>query len=614
MNPKQPDDAVTGSPRAKAAGSDPGSPATPSAPAAAPRPASIHSLEPGTRLLEFELTDHLGEGGFSIVYRAWDHSLERIVALKEYMPGSLATRDQDTRVHVRSSAMQSTFDAGLRSFVNESKLLASFDHSSLVKVYRFWEANGTAYMVMPFYEGLTLRDTVQAMSAPPSQEWILAVLAPLTEALGYIHARSCYHRDIAPDNILMLADSGRPLLLDFGAARRVITDLSQALTVIVKAGYAPIEQYAEVAEMTQGSWTDVHALAAVIYWMITGKKPQAAIARMLKDNYAPLADLRPEGYSIEFLSAVDRGLALLPQNRTRTIEAFAEDIGLRTAAPALVTTLRLREAATESAPRPPERPTSPRPPPDAATEYLPTAVAGPPLDVPLDAPPEPDDDLTVAHPGGGTSAWLPPPPASLPPPAPAPVAAESIVHRAPEDDVAPRDPAPAPGPVAPLPASSPVPVAPPASPRIVDDVAPAPARRAGPLMLGGVVAAVAVAALAGWLALRSPTQGPTATELPKASPTQPTARVAPPPEPAPSPATVTVAPPVAAPVEATPASAPAPRTETPPVARHARPVPAANPIATANPNAAECARIIQRLSLGEASPELLERAGSLHCK
>ncbi|HEY9024296.1 MAG TPA: serine/threonine protein kinase, partial [Burkholderiaceae bacterium] len=122
MNPKPPEDAVTGSAGVLATTTDPA--ATPGARAAAPgtRAASLHALQPGTRLHEFEITDPLGEGGFSIVYRAWDHSLERVVALKEYMPGSLASRDQDTRVHVRSAALQSTFDAGLRSFVNESKL------------------------------------------------------------------------------------------------------------------------------------------------------------------------------------------------------------------------------------------------------------------------------------------------------------------------------------------------------------------------------------------------------------------------------------------------------------------------------------------------------------
>ncbi len=220
------------------------------------------SLRIGTRMAEFEITGRVGEGGFSIVYLALDHSLERTVALKEYMPSSLAARVGDTRVQPRSNRYRDTFEAGLRSFVNEAKLLAQFDHPALVKVYRFWEANGTAYMVMPFYQGVTLKDAARALPTPPDEAWLMTLLAPMTEALMVVHAERCYHRDIAPDNVLLLAGSGKPLLLDFGAARRVIGDMTQALTVILKPGYAPIEQYAEVPGMKQGPWTDVYALAA----------------------------------------------------------------------------------------------------------------------------------------------------------------------------------------------------------------------------------------------------------------------------------------------------------------------------------------------------------------
>ena len=210
---------------------------------------SGNALPVGTYLSEFELTGVLGEGGFGIVYLAWDHSLQRKVALKEYMPASLAARENNTTVRVRSARHKETFDAGLKSFINEARLLAQFDHPSLVKVYRFWEANGTAYMVMPLYEGTTLKDHVRAMPDRPDEAWLLGVLAPLTEALAVIHGENCFHRDIAPDNVILLAGTQRPLLLDFGAARRVIGDMTQALTVILKPGYAPVEQYAEIPGM-----------------------------------------------------------------------------------------------------------------------------------------------------------------------------------------------------------------------------------------------------------------------------------------------------------------------------------------------------------------------------
>jgi len=293
---------------------------------------SPHGLESsdrlpiGMRLAEFEILGYVGDGGFSIVYLAWDHSLERQVALKEYMPSSLASRSGGTRVYPRSERYRDTFDVGLKSFINEGKLLAQFDHPSLVKVYRFWEAHGTAYMVMPYYEGLTLKDTVRAMSQPPDEAWLRGLLEPLMAALSVVHQAQCFHRDIAPDNVIMLAGSGKPLLLDFGAARRVIGDKTQALTVILKPGFAPIEQYAEDSTMRQGAWTDVYALAAVIYWAVTGKTPPTSVGRVLNDSYVPLAHSAAGRYSAHFLAAVDRALVVLPERRTPSIERLREDI------------------------------------------------------------------------------------------------------------------------------------------------------------------------------------------------------------------------------------------------------------------------------------------------
>lgn len=288
-----------------------------------------HRLPLSMRLGEFEITGYVGEGGFSIVYLAWDHSLDRRVALKEYMPSSLASRTGATRVIPRSERYRETFDAGLRSFINEGKLLAQFDHPSLVKVYRFWEAHGTAYMVMPYYEGATLKDTVRSLAQPPDEAWLRKLLEPLTAALLVIHEAQCYHRDIAPDNVMLLAGSGRPLLLDFGAARRVIGDRTQALTVILKPGYAPVEQYAEDPGMTQGAWTDVYALGAVIYWAVTGNTPPTSVSRLLKDTYVPLTQCAAGRYELRFLAAVDRALQVLPDNRTRSISLLRDDLGIR---------------------------------------------------------------------------------------------------------------------------------------------------------------------------------------------------------------------------------------------------------------------------------------------
>jgi serine/threonine protein kinase len=290
--------------------------------------ASGNALPAGTRLGEFELLGVLGEGGFGIVYTAQDHSLDRHVALKEYMPASLASRADSSQVRVRSQRHQEAFDLGLRSFVNEARLLAHFDHPSLVKVYRFWEANGTAYMVMPLYEGVTLKDKLRHMDKPPDEDWLVGLLAPLTEALSILHAQRCYHRDIAPDNIMLLADSERPLLLDFGAARRVISDMTQALTVILKPGYAPVEQYAEVPDLKQGPWTDVYALAATVHFAILGKTPPASVGRLMSDGFVPLASQAAGRYSERFLRAIDHALQVRPAERTQSIAALRDEIGL----------------------------------------------------------------------------------------------------------------------------------------------------------------------------------------------------------------------------------------------------------------------------------------------
>ena len=138
-----------------------------------------NALPVGTRLGEFEIIDLVGEGGCGIVYLAQDHSLHRKVALKEYMPALLASRGQDASVAVRSERQRETFDIGLRSFVNEARMLAQFDHPALIKVFRFWEANGTAYMVMPFLSGKTLQDVLKTRSEPPGEAWIRGLLLPL---------------------------------------------------------------------------------------------------------------------------------------------------------------------------------------------------------------------------------------------------------------------------------------------------------------------------------------------------------------------------------------------------------------------------------------------------
>lgn len=323
--------------------------------------ATIHPsgvLATGTRLGEFEITVLIGQGGFGAVYEAWDHVLERTVAIKEYLPSALSLRQPDGSVAPLSERQRETFDLGMRSFINEARLLAQFDHPSLLKVYRFWEERGTTYMVMPLYRGHTLRQalTQRAGADGVSEAWLLQVADGVTQALAVMHAANCFHRDIAPDNIMLLDDGGRPVVLDFGAARRVISDKTQAITVILKPGYAPVEQYAEMPDMKQGPWTDVYALAAVLHVMVSGKSPPPSVARVMADGYAPLAgnEALAARFSQRLLTAIDLGLAVRPEHRPQSMAEFRQRLGLD-GSPPPNTVMDAQVRAPTSFPAPTER-------------------------------------------------------------------------------------------------------------------------------------------------------------------------------------------------------------------------------------------------------------------
>lgn len=283
-------------------------------------------LLPQTRLGEFEIISVIGEGGFSIVYLAHDHQLQRTVAIKEYLPGAIAYRNAEGVVKPRFEKYESTFKTGLQSFLKEARILAQFEHHSLIRIHRFWEQNGTAYMVMQYCQGKTMRQVLQNdPSRGRDEQWLKHVMAPVLDALRVLHSRNCYHRDLSPDNIMIL-DSGVPMLLDFGAARQVIGDMTQALTVILKPGFAPIEQYADDESMRQGPWTDIYGAGAVLYFAATGKAPTASVARLVKDPLKKLASLPELSLSPEFAGAVDHALSLFPADRPQSVDEFASEL------------------------------------------------------------------------------------------------------------------------------------------------------------------------------------------------------------------------------------------------------------------------------------------------
>jgi serine/threonine protein kinase len=297
-----------------------------------PGTGSENCLAIGTRLAEFEITSVIGEGGFGIVYLAFDHSLQRTVAIKEYMPAALAARGTDHNVSVRAKRHEEAFEAGLRSFINEARLLAQFDHSALIKVYRFWEQNKTAYMAMRYYEGRTFKNVVKNNPEMVDETWLKHILKPILEGLDALYKARILHRDISPENI-MIQPNGEAVLLDFGAARQIVTGLTQSLTVILKPGYAPVEQYADDESMKQGPWTDIYSLSAVMYSAIAKKPPPTAVARMLSDPIEPLQNGDHPGFGKQFLAALDRGLAVRPEARPQSIAEFATLLGIDMSVP-----------------------------------------------------------------------------------------------------------------------------------------------------------------------------------------------------------------------------------------------------------------------------------------
>ena len=457
-----------------------------------------HALRSGQHIREYRIDSLLGEGGFGIVYLATELVLERRVAIKEYLPTSIATRNPGTLpVHVKSPIDEETFALGLKSFVNEARLLARFDHPALVKVHRFWEENGTAYMVMPYYEGRTLQSALEKLGRRPTEAELRQWLEPLLDALHVLHAAQCYHRDIAPDNILIT--DGGPLLLDFGAARRVIGDQQKTLTVVLKPGFAPIEQYGESSGLHQGAWTDVYALGGVLYAAITGARPLPAVSRLMDDRQPRVSDTAAGRYSAPFLHAIDTALSLRPQHRPQSVAEFRVlmDTPVAVAGDAPDIDLNLTMDGEFDVPADSARHAPPPPAPVRAERAVSRGQPAP--------APTPTPTATAAGPASASSsrrgvvvggavgvgllafaAWFltrpaaAPEVAEVPPPVPAPVPAP-VATPAPTPEVvtmpasaptqAPPPPAPAPEP-APAPALSPAPAPAPAP---APEAAPAPA-------------------------------------------------------------------------------------------------------------------------------------------
>lgn len=260
-------------------------------------------------------------GGFGVTYLGFDLTLQVKVAVKEYCPRDLVGRDTSRRTLAPHSQEDGElFQVGLRAFLDEARTLAKFDHANVVRVRDFFEANGTAYLVMDYYEGESLLEYLERHGGKLPWRAALELMLPVLDGLREVHRRGFLHRDVKPHNIY-LTTQGRPILLDFGSARQAMGERSRSLSVMLTEGYAPFEQYTRRG--AQGPWTDIYGVAATLYLLITGQTPPPATERIRRDELIPPLQLVPD-LPQPLNAALLYGLATEPQQRPQTMEQFEE--------------------------------------------------------------------------------------------------------------------------------------------------------------------------------------------------------------------------------------------------------------------------------------------------
>jgi len=278
------------------------------------------ALPDGFRIGRYCIGDQLGAGGFGITYRAKDTHLNRLVAIKELLPTSIATRSNSVEVAAHTESEEDDWEWAQNRFIQEAETVAACQHPNVLQVYEVFRANGTVYMVTKFEEGCNLAEWYGRLGHAPNERELRSILEPLLSALDRVHSQGFLHRDIKPENIY-LADDGRPVLIDFGSARQKITHKSLPLTKIVTPAYAPFEQYLDDGH--QGPFTDLYSMGAVLYRGITGNKPPEAPQRSapsIPDPCIRLSKTYAHAYDRVFLECIDAALA--PEARDRPQSAM----------------------------------------------------------------------------------------------------------------------------------------------------------------------------------------------------------------------------------------------------------------------------------------------------
>ncbi len=272
----------------------------------------------------YTIIKSLGVGGFGITYQAYDNMSRVNCAIKEFFPRGIVTRlDDNKTVMPVSESKRDIYEHGMERFLEEAEILQRLNHvPSVVSVYDFFQENGTCYFVMEYLEGKTLSSILKGYGRGLPYDTVADAIGQVGQALIQVHRHNYFHRDISPDNIFV-TNSGRIKLIDFGSAKNIARNENQVLSVVLKPGFAPPEQYS--SKGVQGTFTDVYALASTMYYLLTGKMFPGAFDRKKDEDYVQLKEY---GFSTEVSDAVNKALRLNFRQRTQTVGEFLRDLNL----------------------------------------------------------------------------------------------------------------------------------------------------------------------------------------------------------------------------------------------------------------------------------------------
>jgi serine/threonine protein kinase len=293
-------------------------------------PDNRNALPTGYRLNDYQIQKVLGDGGFGITYLANETQLNAPVAIKEYLPNEIAVREGNSTVQPKSQKDTENFAWGLERFLEEARILAQFKHPNIVRVLRFFQANNTAYIVMEYEQGQSLANLIKDGETATEEE-INRILPPLLDGLAVVHNAGYLHQDIKLDNIYLRTADNSPVLIGFGAARYEAGSRSRSVTTLVTPGYTAFEQY-ETKSNRLGAWTDIYALGAVLYRLISGKIPTesperiGALMRYQPDPLTPAVEIGQGRYSQPLLEAIDWAVQINENDRPQTVQTWRDKL------------------------------------------------------------------------------------------------------------------------------------------------------------------------------------------------------------------------------------------------------------------------------------------------